>query len=432
MMQTGLTGGWHRLFGLIFLFVLHAIALMLVCRSRYSRRITGWFCAGEMAAQFIFTILILITSIPYPAKTALAFIVTLGIFVANFLFLSRDSLPVNLFALFTYALAFMVVLYLAGMLSFWFVGGSEVIALWIRTLLHALLLVFYGVCLRERFDVLRQEDISGSWWWICLLSFMFMGYVSYIGVRAQGRMFRQMDVIHFLFLIIMVLVGYVVIFHTIYYMRRNARNRQIEMQQEIVFEKMEIMQQLQEETKRIRHDIRHHIMNISEYARNGENKALLRYLGEYSREIDKTEFPCISTDPAIDNVLSVYAKRAAQHGIRTDFQVSAGQDTGVREVDMVALLANLMENAIHGCMDSGREDMFLKVQMKKRAGKLSILVRNTCDEGMSIADRPPAAGIGLSSIRRSVSRYDGDMDVRSSQGVFESRIILNVERNHPS
>ena len=41
MMQTGLTGGWHRLFGLIFLFVLHAIALMLVCRSRYSRRITG-------------------------------------------------------------------------------------------------------------------------------------------------------------------------------------------------------------------------------------------------------------------------------------------------------------------------------------------------------------------------------------------------------
>ena len=70
--------------------------------------------------------------------------------------------------------------------------------------------------------------------------------------------------------------------------------------------------------------------------------------------------------------------------------------------------------------------------MGTKAGKLFIVVENTCKEEILFKDGLPdqsrlrqRKGIGISSIVKSVEKYGGDVDFRSENGKFISRIIVS-------
>src|SRR5699024_7130017 len=135
--------------------------------------------------------------------------------------------------------------------------------------------------------------------------------------------------------------------------------------------KLESMREAEREAKRLRHDLRHHMINIAEYARKGENAALLSYLEEYGADIEGTESNHLCANQTVDNILTVYARRADQNEIEADFDVKTDKEIGIRDVDLVAILANLMENAINGCLNSGKSRMYLHVKIRTKEQKLS-------------------------------------------------------------
>lgn len=194
--------------------------------------------------------------------------------------------------------------------------------------------------------------------------------------------------------------------------------------------KLKLMENSFEETRRIRHDVRHHNLNVAAYARKGDMEGLLHYLQEYEKEHEE-EVPAVLCDNgAVSNILNEYGKRARKAGIQVSMDVSVSEDSTVRETDFVAILGNAMENAIHGCLDSGKDETEIQVRIKPKYGKLAIRIANTCSHKIRFENGIPAAGkghgIGVSSILRSAGHYDGEVDFKVQDGMFVLRILLKT------
>lgn len=408
------------------LYLLHGTAVIMFCRSRYPKRITILLCIGVAVLE------VGITLGTYFIYGYTSWIVRMFLFsflgiIAETLFLSEENFPKTMFIFLTYVQVFLAVTILAWILSAWFFDGNIRATGYIRTFLHGLALYAYQTRLRKRFDQIRGELATG-WWPMCLLSVLYTMYLSYLLLVAYTGGFGQIQMVFFCLLMAAICLGYGVIYHTIHYMLEAALNSQIEQHQKILLQKIKIMERAEENARRVRHDLRHHMQTLAEYAKKGEIQKFLEYLSEYSNEVETSGRKRLCLNLVIDNVLSVYMAQAAQEEIDMNLSVNVEKDIGIQDVDLVAILANLLENAMHGCMDSGKEGGQILVWMETKAGRLSIVVENTCREDILFKNGLPASkgrkGVGISSIIKSVERYGGNTDFASEDGWFTSRIIV--------
>lgn len=416
--------------GISIVYLLHSAAVFLLCRSRFSRKKTLLICGGMAAAQII-----ILFSLPSPDRSAawayplfgLAFVVMM----ANCLIVSSEPPAQSLFVAMTYSQVFLVLIFLSNLISKFCFGSDLDATMWIRTFLHIAFLILYVALFKKKVDDIKAR-ITEGWLPMCLLSVLYTGFIGYLSMRAQVNRLGQTEMVLFVLLLAVMITGYGVIFHTIHYMEEAFLNREIEQHEKILEQKLEIMRESEREAKRLRHDLRHHMINIAEYARKGENAALLSYLEEYGADIEGTESNHLCANQTVDNILTVYARRADQNEIEADFDVKTDKEIGIRDVDLVAILANLMENAINGCLNSGKSRMYLHVKIRTKEQKLSFLVENTCadqtDTGDGSGQKSPRRGIGLSSVMKSVEKYGGDADFRNEKGRFICRIILNLPK----
>ena len=408
------------------LYLLHGTAVIMFCRSRFPKRITRLLCMSVAFLEIgiaLGTYFMIERSIWVWGLFLFSFFVLIG----EVLFLSEENFPKTMFVCLTYCQVFLAVTTLSKLLAEWFFGGGIRASAYIRTLLHGGTLIFYQKGLRKRFDQIRGELTTG-WWPMCLLSVLYTIYLGYLAVVANTGSIDQIQLVFFILLMAAICLGYGVIYHTIHYMLEAALNSQIEQHQKILVQKIKIMERAEENARRVRHDFRHHMQNLAEYAKKGEVQKLLDYLSEYSFEVENSGRKRVCVNPVIDNVLSVYLAQAGQEEIDMDFSVNVDKNIGIQDVDLVAILANLLENAIHGCEDSGKEKRKILVWMETKAGRLSIVVENTCREDILFKNGIPMSkgrkGVGVSSIIKGVERYGGNIDFTCEDGWFSSRIIV--------
>ena len=99
----------------------------------------------------------------------------------------------------------------------------------------------------------------------------------------------------------------------------------------------------------------------------------------------------------------------------------------VRDIDLIALLGNLLENALHGCQKSGKENTYIKIQTHLKNKKFVIICDNICSDNLELADGLPAGkGIGISSILTACQKYDGNLNYRVEDGICSVCAVLNL------
>ena len=105
-------------------------------------------------------------------------------------------------------------------------------------------------------------------------------------------------------------------------------------------------------------------------------------------------------------------------------------DIPIRDIDWVAILANMFENAIHGCVNSGKMQQEIDIYIAKRGSKIVIQCTNTCADDIRFQKGIPKSrsgeGIGTASIMKTASRYNGGTDFAMEDGRFVTRILLNL------
>lgn len=209
----------------------------------------------------------------------------------------------------------------------------------------------------------------------------------------------------------------------------------IQMNYRLLERQLEILEDSIESGRRLRHDVRHHNAVMAEYVRRGETEELLQYLQEYDRETDQAIPQMICANTAVNNILSAYTRKAKSEQIKVTLDVTLEKKLAIPAIDLVAILANVYENAIYACVEVkkhlDKQECFINLMLKKRKNKLIISCSNTCRKETTLKDGKPKSeftgGVGVSSIVRTAQKYGGEYDFKNDNGVFVFRLIMNAE-----
>ena len=101
-------------------------------------------------------------------------------------------------------------------------------------------------------------------------------------------------------------------------------------------------------------------------------------------------------------------------------------ESPVADMDFVAILSNLLENALNGCKECGSQGE-IRVDIRTVADKAVIVCSNPCKPGLAIENGMLRnRGTGIDSVILAVRKYDGDIRYELKDGCLAVCVILNA------
>lgn len=269
------------------------------------------------------------------------------------------------------------------------------------------------------------RGLEGHWLWINATGMLFSAVCYYLLV-ASLKDYLPWDVT--VMVTLLTLVAYAGLFCTLTYMSTAVHLAESKLQEELLMKQVERLMDGEEQARIMRHDLRHHNLTIMAFVKKGQHEALLEYLTQYDQSMMEDSHPCYCEHKMVNNILGVYAHRAQDAGVAFLPQVGLEEDCPVRRRDLMSLLSNLLENALHGSEGAKNAEIVLKLFTKDN--KLVIICENTAPRLVRFEDGIPQSygrkGSGLPSILRTVKHHDGMADFWQSGGKFTAHIVLNM------
>ncbi len=321
----------------------------------------------------------------------------------------------------------------------WWFEGNMWVDILIRLGMVVLIFLFIVKKFRRAFldsvDFLREEmDLFSAG--VLVISIMLAAVVIY---WPDIHNFSVINIVRISVIMLMAGVIQYTIFHLYLHLGREHKyqeeNQLLEMNEQLLRRQMDLEREKEREAARMFHDVRHHCLLLAEYMQNGELEELASYVKQYGKEVEKkqAERAPVCGNKAVDRILSVYARCAELEKIRVTMDVTVEEALAMRDIDLVAILANVFENAIHGCQNSGKERQEIDIYITQKGNKIVIRFRNTCISDIRFRNGFPESGegggIGISSIVKTVERYDGEVDFSVKNDMFVTRILLNLSIN---
>lgn len=182
-----------------------------------------------------------------------------------------------------------------------------------------------------------------------------------------------------------------------------------------------------EKEKKRRHNLRHHLRTMSMLAQEGMTEKLQNYIENYLSEIKEIGLQNVSSNPALDEVMSYYIVQAQEKKIDIRCRIDVSEKLLLNLTDMTVLLGNALENAMNTCERCPEGDARIRVIIRQFKKNLLIKVENSiAPEEYDVLGRKVRMGYGLESIDMIVRKYQGDMDLVREKDKFVLKVILNV------
>jgi len=300
-------------------------------------------------------------------------------------------------------------------------------AIILRSVAILLILALYekyaAAIIRSLADISRRR-----WWNLALIALMF--YLLQLALSILNLMAAMPKI--YLFLIFaglnfIMCAVYGVVFSNISYMKKDSEAALVRQNAEYLSKRLLAQQNAEVTYRRLRHDMRHHLETIAEYAKAGDNDAVLAYIREYGIEVSETAVKQYALNTTINNILSIYAGKAEENGVDFSVKCNVPEQLTVRDIDLISLLGNLLENALHGCMESGKEKPCIGIHIYVKNSRLVIVCDNACPDGLKLSGNLPIGkSIGISSILSVCRKYCGDLNYKVDNGICSACAILNV------
>ena len=195
-----------------------------------------------------------------------------------------------------------------------------------------------------------------------------------------------------------------------------------------------------ENTRRLRHDLRHHLNVLGALNAQGRQDEITEYLKQYGAVYDHLSGQKFSGDPVVDSVLEYYLAMAREDGIDVKCEVSlVKSESGVDAVDMTVLLGNCLENAMKAMRSLPAEERRLSIEIAPARSMILLRVQNTCAcsgdsgeparwEAFAVQRETGLRSVGLHSITAIAEKYGGSAQFQRQGGTFTTRVILNPKQ----
>ena len=175
--------------------------------------------------------------------------------------------------------------------------------------------------------------------------------------------------------------------------------------------------------------MRHFLLNISAYIKNGESEKAQEYIDTVIASADKTVTRKYCRNEIVNIILSSHEEKIASEGIQFDYAVDIPDILPFSDVDITAILSNAVENAIKAVVKVRKEERIISLKLKMTGDKLLFSLKNRFSEEPVLVDGVPKAklpghGLGTQSIRYMTERLGGNCQFSVKDGWFVLQAIL--------
>ena len=168
-----------------------------------------------------------------------------------------------------------------------------------------------------------------------------------------------------------------------------------------------------EATRRMRHDLKHHMITIQGFLQGGNVKEAEQYLDHYLLVTKELEIPKLC-DNAVVNTIAIPA------------------DLAVQDIDLSVLIGNLLENAFDAALLVEGEARFIRFNMACFRKMLAVTVDNgfngtvKMEAGRYLSTKDQHSGFGLASVEAIAEKYSGGVEFTHEAEVFHSSVMLGI------
>jgi len=208
-------------------------------------------------------------------------------------------------------------------------------------------------------------------------------------------------------------------------------------EKEYYFAQCQLMQESLEHMKSIRHDMKTHLSTIRGYSIKIGADEITNYVNGLLDDADKNEVYSDTGNIAFDSIINFKLKNAKEAGIQLDLRLSVPPALGIEDSDIVAILGNLLDNALDAVekvenkrieldVEYSRESLFIKIDNTFDGEVKYETKKDICEKYIITRKKSSEHGHGLKNIRKSVDKYNGQVDIAHNGDVFSVTILIYV------
>lgn len=215
--------------------------------------------------------------------------------------------------------------------------------------------------------------------------------------------------------------------------RQESEIQTMSLREKYALENLEIMRQSQEETRRQRHELRHHVILLEDMLSKDQTVRAAEYLRSLRSQAESIPSGEYSENMVVNAVAGHYLNLAKTQGIRTEAEIKAGADVPMKDEELCILLTNLLENALEACgkMDASAA-RFISFRLTATGEHITVSCRNSTDTVLDADHKTlPSSksdaenhGMGIAAVRRVVEKHCGIMDIGCKDGCFTVDIVV--------
>jgi sensor histidine kinase regulating citrate/malate metabolism len=196
------------------------------------------------------------------------------------------------------------------------------------------------------------------------------------------------------------------------------------------------MQQYELELHKLYHDIGNHIKTIQILVDQGNKQEAKNYTEDLINQYRVIAKDYYCSNKILNAVLLNKVKICEENNITTQIDLQIPENISVRDIDLMCIFANLLDNAIEGCRRNLNACNYIHIKTAVMNNFYTIFVINSKDMTPSIIDAKgrytttkqdkKLHGYGLRILDEIIERYEGQKEFIDKGDEFNAMIMLKL------
>ena len=203
-----------------------------------------------------------------------------------------------------------------------------------------------------------------------------------------------------------------------------------EYQSDLMKKHCEEVQNIYKTMRGWRHDYHNHIQTL--LALCGDEQQTREYLWKLNRDLMTVDTVIKTGNVMVDAILNSKLSLMKSRGIEVNAKAIVPKELAVSEIDLCALIGNLLDNAMEAVLRQPEEsEKFVRVFIGILKEQLYVSVYNSTGGEIRKSGKRYVSvkkeahhGFGIDRIDRIVKKYNGFVNRQNEEGVFATEVLL--------
>ena len=203
---------------------------------------------------------------------------------------------------------------------------------------------------------------------------------------------------------------------------------------EVYSYQLDVARESEERVKALRHDIKHHIIELSAMAKKNNNNDMIKYLSSMKEFMLHPKEYSTTGIRDMAGVLNYMLQKANSTLNQVDVQINIPEDLYFNNFNICVILGNLVDNAVREASKSEEKLLTIKMQIKQEV--LLIFIENSYSgkilekkNGLQTTQTELAIhGIGLENVKKVVLANGGEIKTDYTSDRFCVQVLLYMSQ----